>query len=38
MKKQWETPKIKTVLKIKETLARGGKGRDASTTANQTRS
>lgn len=37
MKKKWETPKIKTELKIKDTLARGGSGRDGGA-ANKTRS
>ena len=36
-KKQWNEPKIKTELKIKETLSRGGKGSDGGA-VNQSRS
>ncbi|TQI71967.1 hypothetical protein JM79_2918 [Gramella sp. Hel_I_59] len=36
-KKQWTKPQIKSELKIKETLSRGGKGGDGGAT-NQSRS
>ena len=37
MKKQWTKPRIKTELKIKSTLSRGGTGGDGGV-ANKTRS
>lgn len=37
MKKQWNKPEIKSELKIKETLSRGGAGGDGSATVNQMR-
>ena len=38
MKKQWTKPKIKTELKIKKTLSRGGRGADGGPRANKQRS
>ncbi len=38
MKKQWKKPEIKTELKIKETLSRGGSGTDGGPDLNKQRS
>ena len=38
MKKEWTKPEIKTELKIKETLSKGGSGGDGGPQSNKQRS